>query len=109
MYDDVHISLTYTVAGSDYQSTTMRKTFNAGNVEQCLNVAIQQDEIYEYWEIFNITLALVSPISDRIMITRSSTDVVIIDDESRSNMLYNSMHDNAPLMTVTLHVSLWYI
>ena len=87
MYDDVHISLTYTVAGRDYQSTTMEKSFNTANVEQCLDVAIQQDEIYEYWEIFNITLALVSPISDRIMITRSSTDVVIVDDESMSRLI----------------------
>ena len=65
----------------------MMKTFSAGNIEQCLNVTTQQDEVYEYWEIFNVTLTLVSPISDRIMITHDNTDLVIVDDESRSDYM----------------------
>ena len=64
----------------DYQSTLMMKTFSAGNVEQCLTVMTQPDDVYEYWEIFNVTLTLVSPMSNRIMITHDNTDVVIVDD-----------------------------
>ena len=78
------IILTHAVSDTDYQSTTMMKTFSTSNVEQCLNVVTLPDDVYEYWEIFNVTLTLVSPMSNRIMITRNITDVEIMDEDSRS-------------------------
>ena len=69
-----------TVSGIDYQTTSEMKTFNMENTLQCLEVITHSDEVFEYWERFNVTVTIVNPNSpDKIRGTMRITKVVIQD------------------------------
>ena len=60
----------------------MMKTFTPSDSLQCIDVTILPDDIFEYYEIINVTLRVVA--AERVILgNQFTTDIRIIDDESK--------------------------
>ena len=72
----------YTEPAEDYDSVTMMKTFTPSDTLQCIDVTILPDEIFEYYELINVTLIVVA--DERVILgDQFTTDIRIIDDQSK--------------------------
>ena len=58
----------------------MQRTFTRSTMSHCVAVQTIQDSIYEYYEIFNVTLTAVNPTA-RVTISREFTDLYIQEGE----------------------------
>ena len=68
------------IDGSDFFFASQDVIFIAGNVNNTFNVTINDDDIFENNETFNLILLTVTP-SRSISIANGTTTVIILDDD----------------------------
>ena len=71
----------YILDGDDFLYTSQNITFLAGGINTTFHVAINDDDIFEINEIFNLTLLIV-PSARSISIVNGTTTVFIVDNDS---------------------------
>ena len=68
------------IDGSDFFFASQDVIFIAGNVNNTFNVTINDDDIFENNETFNLILLTVTP-SRSISIANGTTTVIILDND----------------------------
>jgi len=77
------VILVCTTEGSDYRGTGIQFNVTAGNVRACDEVEIVDDEIVENMENFMVLLEMSPTTPLNINIARRTTNVTIVDDDSK--------------------------
>ena len=83
--------------GSDYHSGPYLVTFSPGQTIVPFNVSINDDEIFEGNETFNLSINAISPSG---VISGNITTVIIIVDDEHSK--YLAIYKHIPLRTYTV-------
>ena len=68
------------VDGDDFFFTSLNITFLAGSINSTFNITINDDDIFEINETFNVNLFIVSPLRSTIT-ANGTTTVQIVDDD----------------------------
>ena len=80
--------INYFTAGEDYTSNSLDKTFDASTNTLCFGVAIEDDDLAESIEFFDLLLGSSDP---DVIITRPICPVAIINNDSKQSLSYPNM------------------
>ena len=67
--------------------------FGACQKRSCINITINDDEINEDDESFEVTLQHTSDLDDRIIIAPMTAEINIIDDDCKLNIIHSVLYN----------------
>ena len=81
--------INYFTADEDYTSNSLSKTFDASTNTLCIGVPIEDDDIAESIEFFDLLLSSSDP---AVIITRPKCPVAIVNNDSKQSLSYVPQH-----------------